>query len=114
MDSAASKATARPPVLLSMEERQALASEPAARPAGQPSPYSDNGPAPLAPDEMEIRVKAEQARTIIEEVIGLRRATSIAPGQTPMLDILVNTLIVEYAALTGTLLVIEPERRATR
>lgn len=79
----------------------------------QPSPYSD-GRMELLPGELEIRMQAEQARAIVEEVVGLRRATSVEPGQTPMLDRLVNTLVLEYAALTGTTLVFGAERKARR
>lgn len=70
------------------------------------------GVARLRADECEVRLTAAEARAIVQDVLVLRRATCVAPGQTPMLDRLVNTLVLHVAETTGVQLITEPEPAA--
>jgi hypothetical protein len=55
-----------------------------------------------------IEFTLETAKEIVRDVLTLRGATSCAPGQTPKLDALVNTLVLEYAKETGAVLLVSP------
>ncbi len=55
----------------------------------------------LASDELEVRLTVEQAQAIVVDVLTLRGATAAAPGQTPMLDRLVNTLVLQVEQMIG-------------
>ena len=68
----------------------------------------------LSPGELEIRLTVEQAEAIIYDVLALRRATSVAPDQTPMLDRLVNTLVLEVKTMTGVLIKTELKQEVRR
>lgn len=81
----------------------------------QPSPYSEPAEtrvtcpackvAQLLPGESEIRFTVEQMRGLVDEIASVLGATSIStPAQTPMLNRLSNTLIVEIAERTGRVL----------
>ena len=48
----------------------------------------------MSESKIVIELTDEQAKGIVEEARVLRGATSVAPGQTPMLDRLLNTLIL--------------------
>lgn len=66
------------------------------------------GVARLRPDECEVRLTAADARAIVQDVLVLRRATCVAPDQTPWLDRLVNTLVLHVAEATGVQLILDP------
>jgi len=70
--------------------------------------------APLRKDEVEIRLTVEQAEGIIYDVLALRRATAITPDQTPMLDRLVNTLVLQVNEMSGVLIKTELKQEVRR
>ena len=72
---------------------------------------------PPAEPSIEVTLTVAQARTVVDEIIALRQGTLLAPGQTPLTDRLVNTLIIMIAEIEGTIRVypgITPSARSIR